>query len=170
MASQRIIAAEGNEVLVLSEAMGAGLLANLINLAPCGRPMKWTVYGKVKDGFRWRCGICKRERTVRENSFFQESNVPIPKWIQFVDCWSRNDSFTVDDVRVAAGVSPTTAKSMLKVVREMCDRVAFMTMECSLEVWGDQWSSPMSELHATHAIHFSYFTTASHQQQLLEMN
>ena len=125
MASQRIIAAEGNEVLVLSEAMGAGLLANLINLAPCGRPMKWTVYGKVKDGFRWRCGICKRERTVRENSFFQESNVPIPKWIQFVDCWSRNDSFTVDDVRVAAGVSPTTTKSMLKAVREMCNRVAF---------------------------------------------
>ena len=68
------------EIVLLSEAKGAGLLAVLMNCAPCGRPMKWT------------------------------------------------DSFTMDDVSVAAGaagVSPTTAKSMLKAIREMCNRVAF---------------------------------------------
>ena len=125
MAFQRIIAADGDKERVLAVAKGAGLIADSVNCAPCGRAMKWTVDSKVKDGYRWRCGKCRRERTARELSFFQDSNVSIPYWIRAVNVWCQNERFTIDDVRAAAHVARSTAKSMVKAIREMCDRVVF---------------------------------------------
>ena len=121
MSINRIINAEGDKKLVIQEAMNAGLIARTASCGVCGNQMREpTRDPKVQDGWRWRC--CRIEKTIKVESFFKDSNVSFPKWMRFIVAWSRDQNYTIENLKNAAPVGKTAAKSMLKCVRDMCDR------------------------------------------------
>ena len=82
---------------------------------------------KVKDAWRWRCSSCKSEKSIKSVSFFQDSNVILPDWIRFIQEWTRHERPSIDQLRnsTAVRIGECTAKSMVKCIREFCDRLVF---------------------------------------------
>ena len=90
------------------------------------------MYNKVKDGYRWRCGKCKRERSAREESFFKDSNVTLPNWIRLIEAWSIDENCTINQLCAAAQVTETTVKGMLKSICEMRNWAVFDDRDCNV--------------------------------------
>ena len=134
---QEIIAADavdGRDVFerkndVLRLCMEKGLIPSTIRCpgACDNRPMKFSRTAKVSDKWRWRCTGCKRERSVRTDAFFKDANVPISDWLRFVQVWSQNINVTIRDLQASTtpNLSDRTAGSMIKCIRDMCDRMVF---------------------------------------------
>ena len=65
----------------------------------CTKDMHWTRYKRCQDGFIWKCQTknCPRYQhslSVRKDSFFSHSNLPLHKWVYVMYLWSEHPSET----------------------------------------------------------------------------
>ena len=42
------------------------------------------------DGYIWRCGACKKKRTIRTESYFERSKMPLKKLVLLAYCWAND--------------------------------------------------------------------------------
>lgn len=91
--------------------------------ANCKLLMNWTVYSRHIDGFTWKCNNkqCTRYQartTIRKNSFFEKSKLPLKTWIHVLYLWSKNTSEV--DLCHQVGISKNTAVDCYSFLREIC--------------------------------------------------
>jgi hypothetical protein len=67
-----------------------GLLARSMQCPKCGEQMTESEYSSG-DGLRWRCNrrICRVARSIRDNSFFARSHLPLKEQILFIHLWCK---------------------------------------------------------------------------------
>ena len=53
----------------------------------CRREMK-AEKTNVSDGYAWRCSYCRKQRSIRANSYFEKSKLPLKKLILLTYCWA----------------------------------------------------------------------------------
>ena len=116
-----IISAEGINEIVIHQMKDAGLVARHIS-CPCRNIKMKMMADKKKDGWRWRCTICKSSKSVRHNSFFKDSNLPIVTWMKLIRDWAENNA-TVSELKLDLTLSKRTVMGALKNLRDMCHRV-----------------------------------------------
>ena len=70
------------------------------------------------DGFAWACRICKQQRIVTVNSFFEGSHLTLVQLIGCIYWWSRN--FKQSDTCVETGMSRKSVIEWQKRIRDIC--------------------------------------------------
>ena len=100
-----------------------GLLATRKECLKCGNGTQMlfqerTEQGGTKDGYTWRCPVCHSYKTIRDNSFFKGSNVPLNKWIFLMYLWSMNVG--VCTAALQAEVTEKTAMDYYQFFRDVC--------------------------------------------------
>ena len=45
----------------------------------CRREMKAEKTADVSDGYVWRCGFCRKKKSIRATSYFEQSKLPLKK-------------------------------------------------------------------------------------------
>jgi hypothetical protein len=94
--------------------MNVGLLEKQMICPLCTEPMK-------RNGLRWRCGknrCKKKEITVRSNSFFEKSKVPIRKLVRLLYIWCDRDPVTKAAENLK--ISQPTAVDWFQFCRDVC--------------------------------------------------
>ena len=72
-------------------ARDAGLLARemkCMNNGCCWVTMSQLNYKRSGDGYHFRCRTCRKQASIRKNSVFEGSKLPIGKILQFIYFWS----------------------------------------------------------------------------------
>ena len=80
-----------------------GLISNTQSC--CGQPMGYISRAKLNDGRVWYCKVCKRERSIRLNSFFADSHVSLRKLVELMYWWAAIDckqSVVMDQVGMSS--------------------------------------------------------------------
>ena len=74
--------------------------------------------GTVTDEICWYCPTCKKTSSIRKNTFFDKSRLPLNKWLFLICLWSRDYpvSLAADD----AEVSRVSAINIYQWLREVC--------------------------------------------------
>ena len=65
---------------------------------------------RSSDKFNWRCNRCGTTRTVRHNSYFEKSRLPLDKMIKIIFYWALQTTQT--DTAQILGESRNTLISM----------------------------------------------------------
>ena len=55
---------------------------------PCGTIMREVPRRDVTDDVLWWCPWCKRRKSIRKNSFFAKSRLPLQKWLVIINQWT----------------------------------------------------------------------------------
>ena len=63
----------------------------------------------VSDGVSWYCPQCYTRKSIRQNSFFAKSRLPLKKWVLLIYFWVRQ--YPVTDAHEEAEVGEHTAIS-----------------------------------------------------------
>ena len=53
----------------------------------CRREMRAEKHNNA-DGYIWRCGTCRKTRTIRAGSYFERSKLPLKKLVLLAYCWA----------------------------------------------------------------------------------
>ena len=54
----------------------------------CRREMKAEKYVQSEDGYRWRCGCCRKTTSIRRGSYFERSKLSFKKLVLLAYCWA----------------------------------------------------------------------------------
>ena len=66
-----------------------GLLRSQQDCNHCGGiPMEWVCQPIRGDGFVWRCPVCHKTKSIRNDSFFSKSKLPLCTWVQLLHQWA----------------------------------------------------------------------------------
>ena len=84
----------------------------------CGTAMQISPRADVSDGCRFRCPDCKKCISIRDESFFSKSRMPLQKWVVLMYWWARN--YPVTDAAEEAEVTEASACAMYQWLREVC--------------------------------------------------
>ena len=74
----------------------------------------------VSDGVSWYCPQCYTRKSIRSNSFFDKSRLPLKKWFLIMYLWVRQ--YPVTDVYEEAEVAEHTAIDIYQWLREVCSQ------------------------------------------------
>ena len=86
----------------------------------CNRPTTLNASTRAKDGYKWRCNPCKKCWSIRSDSFFEGSHLPIDIILQLAYYWSRDTPpHTVSN---ELGVSSKTVVDWNNFLRDLCVR------------------------------------------------
>lgn len=68
----------------------------------------------------WRCGngLCRKSKSIRTNSIFSQSNLPIRKIVRLLCCWCTHTSIT--NAAGIVGVNINSVGKWYKICRELC--------------------------------------------------
>jgi len=114
-----------------------GIIASSPLCDRCNEMMTWTACQDRGDGYRWECrrkahGKKRMERSIREGSWFEHSNLTIEEvlkltywWTQGLDQWQMKQQL---------GLGPNTAIDWDMFCRELCE----VTLENRNEVLGGE--------------------------------
>ena len=72
----------------------------------------------VSDGISWWCRMCKRRKTIREDSFFSNSRLTLQQWFLLMYWCARQ--YPVSDAANETGVDRGTACDAYRWLREVC--------------------------------------------------
>ena len=50
--------------------------------------MKAEKTADVSDGYVWRCGFCRKKKSIRATSYFEQSKLPLKKIVLLAYCWA----------------------------------------------------------------------------------
>ena len=83
-----------DEVEAVKFAARRGLIHNNFLCLLCGEFASPNKDSKVKDGICWRCSnrTCMKKRSIRTNSFFSSSNIPMSTMLELIYLWSTKGS------------------------------------------------------------------------------
>ena len=74
----------------------------------------------VSDGVSWYCPQCYTRKSIRQNSFFSKSRLPLQKWVLLIYFWVRQ--YPVTDAHEEAEVGEHTAIDIYQWLREVCSQ------------------------------------------------
>ena len=123
--TEEILPCLDNNELCILKLKQLGLLARDIKCIQCNRDLLWTKHKKAKDGFAWKCQntkckIHKNTVSVRNGSFFANSNLSLAKWVHLIYLWSIQTSN--QQAHAQTGVSKQSITNAYACLREICDR------------------------------------------------
>ena len=60
----------------------------------CGNEMVLRERPNSEDGYHWECPVrcCRKRRSIRAGSFFEDSKIPLEQWLFIIFLWSMNES------------------------------------------------------------------------------
>ena len=99
------------------------LLASSNKCESCNELMNWTKWSQNSDGYAWRCltKACPKfssRKSIRSNSMFEKSNLPLAKWILAIYLWSQRASQKIAMNQM--NVSNRTIHLIYKKFRQIC--------------------------------------------------
>lgn len=65
-----------------------GLLRTQQDCNTCGISMMWKRRPSCTDQFTWRCPECNTFKSIRNESYFAKSKLPLKTWVQLMHHWS----------------------------------------------------------------------------------
>ena len=73
-----------------------------------------------EDGFHWECPTryCRKRRSIRAGSFFENSKLPLAQWLFIIFLWSIEESS--NKVSLLTGLSLRTVITSLQKLRDIC--------------------------------------------------
>ena len=74
----------------------------------------------MSDGISWYCPQCYTRKSIRQNSFFTKSRLPLQKWVFLIYFWVRQ--YPVTDAHEEAEVGEHTAIDIYQWLREVCSQ------------------------------------------------
>ena len=77
------------------------------------------------DMILWECPVnyCRKRRSIRAGSFFEESKIPLHHWLYIIFQWSIEESNK--KVSLLTGLSLRTVITTLKRLRDVCLRKCY---------------------------------------------
>ena len=86
----------------------------------CGQEMVLRERPYTQDGYHWECSArrCRKRRSIRAGSFFENSKIPLAHWLYVIFLWS----IEVQSKKVAmlTGLSLRTVTTALQALRNIC--------------------------------------------------
>ena len=75
---------------------------------------------KSDDGYHWECPVnkCRKRRSIRAGSFFEDSKIPLSHWLYVIFLWSIDQSNK--KVSLMTGLSLRTVITALQRLRDIC--------------------------------------------------
>jgi len=72
------------------------------------------------DGYHWECPVkhCRKRRSIRAGSFFEDSKIPLHRWLYIIWLWSIEESNK--KVSLLTGLSLRTVVTVLRSLRDIC--------------------------------------------------
>ena len=72
------------------------------------------------DGYHWECPVnhCRKRRSIRAGSFFEDSKIPLAQWLFIIFLWSIEESNK--RVSLLTGLSLRTVVTALQKLRHIC--------------------------------------------------
>ena len=72
------------------------------------------------DSYNWECPVnqCRKRRSIRAGSFFEDSKIPLSHWLYIIFLWSIDESNK--KVSLLAGFSLRTVITALQRLRDIC--------------------------------------------------
>ena len=125
--SYLILIMEHNELLALLQSFHSifaffvnfGLIAHE-RTCGCGNAMLLKERQNVCDGLIWECPLrsCRKRRSIRAGSFFENSKIPLGQWLYIIFLWSIDISNK--QISLLTGISLRTAVTTLEAIRRIC--------------------------------------------------
>ena len=86
----------------------------------CGTEMVLRERQNVIDGFVWECPVrhCRKRRSIRAGSFFENSKIPLGQWLYVIYLWSIEE--LNKRVSILTGLSLRTVCVTLQKLRDIC--------------------------------------------------
>ena len=86
----------------------------------CGNEMVLRERPNSEDGYHWECPVrcCRKRRSIRAGSFFEDSKIPLEQWLFIIFLWSMNESSNT--VSQLTGLSLRTVITALQKLRDIC--------------------------------------------------
>jgi transposase-like protein len=105
-----------NQILLIEWLFERNLLNG--NAKCCDKVMNRILKNSIGDGFILRCTVCKKQRSIREGSFFSDSKLPLVCIIKIVLMWV--DEELQCKVMEKVGVSKNCVKTWYNKLRYEC--------------------------------------------------
>lgn len=86
----------------------------------CGQQMVLRDSPNTEDGYHWECPVhqCRKRRSIRADSFFEDSKIPLAQWLYIIFLWSIDESNK--KVSLLTGLSLRTVVTVLQKIRDIC--------------------------------------------------
>lgn len=86
----------------------------------CGQYMVLRENANSEDGYYWECPVrhCRKRRSIRAGSIFEDSKVSLAKWLYIIFLWSIEESNK--KVSLLSGISLRTVITLLQKLRDIC--------------------------------------------------
>ena len=94
------------------------VLARSRQCQACGIAMTMQDRSSISDGCQWRCSKCYKTVSIRKDSFFEKSRLPLQKWLLLMHWWTKE--YPVTDAAEEVEVSKTTAIQIYPYLRDVC--------------------------------------------------
>lgn len=79
----------------------------------------------VSDKYSFHCPECKTRKSIRVDSFFSKSRLPLQKWLLMIYLWARQ--YPVTDAAEEAEISARVAVDIYQWLREVCSTKLLQT-------------------------------------------
>jgi transposase-like protein len=102
-----------------------GLITKETICRSCGNVMKWTKCADRSDGYKFECRGTKSikrhriEKSIRENTWFDKTNLTLEEVVQFTYWWS--NGLSQDQIITQLRLSTNTIVDWFMFCREVCD-------------------------------------------------
>lgn len=98
-----------------------GLIKNERMCDGCNILMSIAHENAIGDNYRWRCRRCRKNKTVRESSFFRQSNLSLQQLITIMYMWCRGipQKFILHESRLSP-LAQNTVTDYCYFCREIC--------------------------------------------------
>ncbi|KAK6986965.1 hypothetical protein BgiMline_016637, partial [Biomphalaria glabrata] len=99
------------------------LIKNSAYCTTCHQSAYLNAYAEGTDGFRWACRSCHFRRTIRDNSFFARSHIPIVHLLLLIYCWSHD--MPIFNISHETKISTEYAMNYCNTCREECEKYIY---------------------------------------------
>ncbi|XP_014782000.1 uncharacterized protein LOC106877575 [Octopus bimaculoides] len=114
---REIIAITGNADSTNQFLASVGLIHN--SMECCNQRMFLATRNTVSDGKMWRCPVCRQFRSIRRDSFFSDSHLPLTRLLELMYYWARiecKQSVVMSEV----GIGPEAIVKWYNYFRDVC--------------------------------------------------
>ena len=95
-----------------------GLLRTQQDCPSCGVSMDWRRRPTCGDKFTWQCPNCNCMKSIRNESFFSKSRLPLQTWLQLIHHWSMD--MPVTQATKQAKISEKRCIDIYQFMRDVC--------------------------------------------------
>ena len=117
----QLIEATADTFGMLEWAARRKLIMNSATCTTCNAPASLNRYSQGTDGYRWRCNTHNFSVSVRNNSFFSRSKLPLRKLLKFMYMWCAD--FPQDEIMFELGMGVDCRSTVIdwaNFMRDVC--------------------------------------------------